>query len=125
MKIHPWMMLAKKESRKSSYKHKIGAVVVSGGSLLSKGYNQIRHAKEFKEYVVWEESLHAERDALRKVKSKDSLVGSTVFIYREHRNGNPATATPCNACFNMIKQAGIKKIFFSTETFPFYAEIKL
>lgn len=125
MKIHPWMMLARKESHKSSYKHKIGAVVISGGSVLSKGYNQIRHSKHLKDHIAWDESLHAERDALRKVKHKDSLVGAVLFVYREHRNGAPAVALPCSSCFKMIKNTGIKKIYFSQEKFPFYGEIKL
>lgn len=125
MKLHPWFITAKKESQKSSYKHRIGAVVVSGGSCLSRGFNEIRHSRELIEYSQWENSVHAERSAIRKVKDKSKLHGATIFIYREFKNGMPATAMPCNNCLDLIKAVGIKKIYFTTSAFPYYGEIKL
>lgn len=125
MKLHPWFITAKKEALKSSYKHRIGAVVVSGGSCLSRGFNELRHARDLKEYSAWENSVHAERNAIKRVKDKSKLQGASIFIYREFKNGMPATAAPCNNCLDLIKAVGIKKVYFTMSTFPYYGEIKL
>jgi deoxycytidylate deaminase len=122
--LHPYMMLARKESLKSNFKHKIGAILVKGGTVISKGYNQIRFSKDIKEFAKWDNSLHAERECLRKV-DKDKVRGGVIYIYREHKNGETALALPCEYCFEMLKSYGVKKIVFSQKDYPFYGEIKL
>ena len=124
MKIRSWLKVARSESLKSTYKHQLGAVIVSGGSIISKGFNQIRHSSKLKEHAKVDETLHAERDAIIKIKNKKKLFGSTIYIYREHKNGNPANAKPCIFCHEMIKASGIKKAIYTIETFPYYEEVK-
>lgn len=118
------MMLAKIESEKSTYKHKLGAVIVSGNRILSKGHNQIRHCKVGKRFAPRENSVHAERNACVKV-DKEKLKGAYIFVYREFSNGEPALAMPCEDCMNMIISMGIKRVYFSTNKFPYYGEIRL
>jgi deoxycytidylate deaminase len=97
---------------------------VNGNVIISKAYNEIRHCSVSKSFVKFDESLHAERNACKKV-DKERLVGATVYIYRETKNGHPALAYPCESCFSMLKSLLVKKIIFSTDTYPYYGEIRL
>lgn len=115
---------AKEEAIKSEHQHMIGAVFVKGNRILSKGYNQIRHLKIGKRYTNFDCSLHAERDCLSKV-DKDNIVGGDLYIYRQKRAGGPGLARPCDQCMWMIKELGIKRILYSTETYPYWEKIKL
>jgi deoxycytidylate deaminase len=124
-RIPKWFKMARKESFKSDYHVKIGCVVVSGNRLMSKGHNKIRHkSKGVFSYSKWEESLHAERDALTKMK-KEKIKGCDVFVYREYANGHTALAKPCKDCMNMLIEMEVRKIFYTTHSYPYYQEIKL
>lgn len=124
MNIYKYMMTAKEEATKSNYKQQLGAVIVSGNRILSKGYNQIRHCKVGKRYSPWENSVHAERNACSKI-DKDKLKGTTIFVFRQYSDGSPALAMPCEDCMKMIIELGIKRVYFSTNKFPYYGEIRL
>lgn len=124
MRVYTYMILAKKESLKSEFKHQLGACIVKGGRVLSVGHNSIRHLSTGKKYSKWESSLHAERDACRKVE-KENLKNAVIFIYRETADGNPALAYPCEHCYKMIKELGLKRIYFSQPEYPYYGEIRL
>ena len=124
MNIFRYMMLAKIESHKSEYPQKVGAVIIKGNRIISKGYNQLRHCKTSKSFTDWDISLHAERDACRKV-NKDNLKGCYIFVYRELANGDLALAKPCDGCMGIIEKFGIKRVYHTTSEFPFYSEIRL
>lgn len=109
-KIHKFLDLAKKLSYKSSYHHKIGAVVAKKNKIISLGFNKPNKThpaspNRFKTY-------HAEFDAIIGIDKKD-LVGSTIYIFREHKNGNLASAKPCSDCAALIAHCGIKKVVYS------------
>lgn len=125
MKLPKWLRIAKMESEKSDYHQKMGAVAVKGGSLVSKGFNQVRFKSigMFK-YTKWQGSLHAERDCLSKI-SKEDAKGCTVYIYREHADGKPALAKPCSQCAFMLYDLGVKRVVYTTNKFPYYRTIKL
>jgi deoxycytidylate deaminase len=116
--------IAREESFKSNYQHKIGAILVSGSRILSKGYNQIRHLKIGKRYTAFDCSLHAERDCVSKL-DKSSVKGADIYIYRETKDGFPALSLPCSQCMFMLHELGIHRIFYTTSEFPFYCKIKL
>lgn len=124
MDLHRYFTTARIEANKSEYYQKVGAVLISGNKILSKGYNQIRHCAVGKRFTTWENSVHAERDCCRKV-NKNKLKGSYIFVYRELANGKPALAKPCNDCMNMIRTMGIKRVYYSKSKFPYYGEIRL
>jgi deoxycytidylate deaminase len=124
MKVYSYFSLAKRESLKSNHKHKIGAVLVSGGRVLSRGYNQIRHLARGKRFTNFDCSLHAERHTISKV-NKNCLKGSSIFIYREYADGTPAMAAPCTDCYELLKFVGIKTVYFSINEFPFYKKWRL
>lgn len=121
-----WFRLARIESQKSNHKqHKIGCVLVKGGSILSTGINQIRYkAIGSSHFTKWKESLHAERDALSKC-SKEDIRGSSLYIYRENANGIPALSKPCSQCSYMLNELGVKKVYFTINFHPYYNIVKL
>lgn len=121
-----WFRAAKKESEKSEYKLQVGAVVIKGGSLISSGYNEVRYCSVGSiKYTKFKESLHAERSALSKM-NKEDVSGCSIYIYREGvTTKKPAMSKPCPQCFHMIKELGIKKIYFTVPYDPYFEIIKL
>lgn len=124
-KIPKWFRSAKIASNKSTYKIKIGAVLVKGGSILASGCNEVRYRQiGSNKFSEWKESLHAERCVLSKF-NKEDLKGCSLYIWREYEDGSPALSKPCSACNYLITEMNIKKVYYSIPTSPFYEEIKL
>lgn len=103
--------LAKALSTKSSYHHKIGAVVVKKNRVLGVGFNKPEktHPKSTNEF----NTIHAELDAIIGVDDAD-LEGADIYVYREHANGKPAMSKPCPGCHELIKRVGISNIYYTT-----------
>jgi len=55
--------------------------------------------------------LHAEIDALRKVKDWSKI--HSIYVERYTKKGVPALAKPCKICERAIRQAGIKTVKFT------------
>lgn len=125
MKLYPWFEVARQESLKSRHRHKLGACIIGkGGKLLSTGFNQVRHCGTGKRFAKWPSSLCCERDAIRKL-DKGELKGSTLFVFRQFADGRSALAMPCSACLELIEFVSIKRVYFTTNNFPFYGELRL
>lgn len=79
---------------------------------VSIGYNQLkthpRYADGKRAY-----SLHAEITAL--LRARCSVVGGTIYVYREDRTGQIGLARPCPSCTAALVEAGIKKVYYTTE----------
>ena len=75
-------------------KHKMAAVVVRGGAVLSKATNK----------SAW--GAHAEKRALQNL---NCAKGAIIFIARNRNR----MSRPCTECLNLIKALGIKKIIYS------------
>jgi deoxycytidylate deaminase len=56
---------------------------------------------------------HAEFSAIIKCKHLD-LNGATIYVYREDKYGNLAMCCPCKACLKLIKEVGIKVIYYTS-----------
>lgn len=93
--------------------HRVGAVIVKGGAVLSTGFNQLRYTKQFRK-----PTLHAEADAILKL-LKDHrqhlLVGSEIFVQRFTRGGRSGLARPCPDCYSLIRSVGIKAIHYTND----------
>lgn len=102
--------LAKKLSFKSDYPpHKLGAVIVKRNSIIGIGFNKTKtHPKAKTRY----KTIHAEMAAILNTRMED-LSGCSIYIYRETKDGIPALAKPCEYCLELIKQVGIKNIYYS------------
>ena len=46
----------------------------------------------------------------------------SIFTYRELKNGKPACSRPCIACMALIKDLGIKNIYYIDESGNFVKE---
>lgn len=121
-----WRMLrhARRSSINSDHIHRIGAVICAGSIIKSRGFNQVRRARIGSNFTNFPESLHAERHACIQM-SKDDIKGCDIYIWREYKTGSPAIAKPCDKCYTLLESLGIKRIIYSTSTFPYYEVIRL
>lgn len=110
MKIK-YFKLAQKLSYKSDYHHKLGAVIVNKNKIVGLGFN--KPSKTHPKSTHPHKTVHAELDAVLDTE-RQHLEGSTIYIYREHKDGNPAEAKPCNHCQKLIKLVGIKKVYYTS-----------
>lgn len=95
------------------YPYKIGAVVFKGGRILSEGTNALRYCSRVPDkYKNFDHSLHAEQDALSKL-YPDKAKGANMIVVRINESGNVSLAKPCENCQKMIKDCGIKWVYYS------------
>ena len=103
--------------------YKIGAIVVSKHRIISSGHNSDIKThplqKKYNKYRFTEEGhhkCHAELSALLPlIKNNVDLSNAYIYVYREHKNHHLACARPCPSCMKLIRDCGIKKVFYSTE----------
>lgn len=103
----------------------IGAVVVSGKTILSTGYNSnktrpLQHKYNiYRHFQDYENSValgHAEINALSRLIGKEiNWERVSIFVYRELKSGKKACSRPCCACLKLIKDLGIKNIYYIDE----------
>ena len=115
------MALRKIESEDFSEKiqHRHVAVIAKAGRILSVGRNR---NKTHPESVTLNEngdrvlkSIHAELDAICKVKNKEQLKGATIYVARLGRSGHPGMSCPCTMCQGLINKYGLKRAVFTTD----------
>jgi len=94
--------------------HRVGAVIVKGGRVLSTGYNEIRWLERLRKT-----NIHAEEAAilkLLKARRLSSLIGSDIYVTRFTRGGAIGCAKPCANCEALIRSVGIRRVFYSDST---------
>lgn len=86
----------------------MGAVVVRAGKILAVGVNKWRcptiSSDEFRTY-------HAEVMALNGLAESS---GATLYVARTGRTGNATMARPCEKCWPVIVEAGIRQVVYTT-----------
>ena len=111
---------------------KIGCAVIYRHKIISTGYNQCKTnplQKKYNSYRFFEDEgrhcLHAEVDALLPLVNRKDIDFSSVslYTYREYKNGNLAPARCCKSCMALIKQLGIRDIYYTTNGGFAYEEI--
>ena len=106
------------EDYSENIQHRHAAIVVKSGRVLSVGRN--RH-KTHPDSVLYEggkrilKTIHAELDAISRVKNKEQLKGATIYIARLGRNGHPGMSCPCKMCQQLIDRHALKRAVFTTE----------
>ena len=120
---------AKKESLLSDYNGQhLGAVAVYGDKvILAKAHNSNKTNTTqyfYNRYRIGQKSnimskpprSHAEVNLLRRIRFLDiDFSRVSVYIYRELKNGKKACSRPCCACLKLIKDLGIKNIYYIDE----------
>lgn len=104
--------MASKEAAKSQHRqHKVGAVIVKGGNIVSVGYNQMRPSS-----FLRTPTLHAEAAAILKLLKEgklSTLAGSEIYVTRFTRGGSVALARPCPHCWNLCCSVGINRVHYT------------
>ena len=114
---------AKSISKLSDHRHQLGCVIVQNHHIISSGHNSATkchrlQAEIDKNFFGCEcfGPVHAEVDALLPlIKNRTDLSSSTIYIFRQHKDGSNATARPCPRCMSLLKKQGIKKVKYTTE----------
>lgn len=113
--MNGYLKLARNVSLYSTYRYRVGAVIVNKKPI-SVGFNQVKTHPTYSNKL--RTTVHAEMNAV--IHSHDNIFGASIFVFREDRNGFPAIARPCKDCLETLKKAGIKKMTYSINEYPYY-----
>lgn len=107
-------------------KRRVGCIAVYKNSIISsacntekthplqKSYNQYRHFEVGNDYTL--PKLHAEIHCLSSILNSDIRWDKVVlYIYRVCKDREHGLARPCSACMNLIKDLGIRHIYYTTD----------
>jgi deoxycytidylate deaminase len=117
---HYYMDQAVKMAKKSTMEHKHGAVIVHNNEIIATGFN-------FRQYYMCHGfSIHAEVDALTKVKGRKNILSEAELYVARIGKFNPAAPSsfclkfskPCRECSKAILKQGIRKVYYSTAETP-------
>lgn len=104
------IMQAIKKSAKSNYKHKHGALIYRGGSVMACAANRSRNpAKHVDRGCA---TYHAEEAAIKSSKATD---GATMYVGRVTKAGEFAPSKPCPRCLQLMFLAGIEKVVYTVD----------
>ena len=126
-KVNRYLDMAKEASTQSDFnKHHLGAVAIYHGSLLATGFNSCKTSPIQKRYnkarsgfdteadYKNSNSLHAEMSCILKIRNLDiDFSKTTIFVYRQTKNGQKALSRPCEACSAALKKIGIKDVYYT------------
>lgn len=114
-----YFKLAKNTSRLSNHRVRVGAVIVKKKPLIACSNILKTHPIYANPYEGNVGSIHAEIRCVLHLGDED-LRGSTIYVYREYKNGHPALARPCKLCMGVLEEVGVKEVFYSTGEYPYY-----
>ena len=120
-----WLARAEElaHSADNSNKHRLGAILIRRGRVIGKGVNKpfkthpiVKRISEQNNFQArngyHKDTIHAELAAMLSVRSSKGCENSTIFVARTlHR-----TSRPCRHCMQLLKEAGVKKAVYYTET---------
>lgn len=132
-RIKSYFNIAREISKLSDFNGPhIGAVVVEGKTIISTGYNSKKtrplqeRANHYRNFDHPERSVpmqHAEIGAISPLIGKEiDWSNVSIYVYREYKDGNRACCRPCAGCMKIIKDLGIKKIYYIDELGNFAIE---
>lgn len=93
----------------SVMRHRHGAIVFKSGRVLDARANLFRNQHPTMGISVFDYSVHAEVAALRGL-SQELVSGSTVYVARINKKGEPMHSAPCVTCIEYMYQRGIKRV---------------
>ena len=98
-------------------KFRLGAVLVHRNIIVSIGMNSYKTHPLMAERTEWP-FLHAEQHAIIRA-GVDNCEGLDLYIARVLKNNDLALSKPCKVCIELIKDVGIKNIYYSTNAKEF------
>ena len=114
MNLPKILKVAREASLKSKHiAHRLGCVITdSKGRIYAKGYNSME--KTHPSSATMFRTLHAEAATILSIRHKTDFTKLQLFVYREYFDGKPALSKPCEHCLQLIKNYGIKVIWYTT-----------
>ncbi len=101
---------AKRESEKSTCKHRVACLLVDEKSnIISKGHNY--HSERSKR--LGKRTIHAEYDSIRGVRKPSHNLVAFIYRYGKSEYGNPIHSCAC--CEELLRAYGITKIISMNE----------
>lgn len=123
--MHKFLKLAFEEAKSHPYdrtlEYNLCAVIASGGKVMSIGFNHRgwNGLSEFYKVQGHASTVHAEIDAILLKRKKIRFEGAKIYVARVRSDGTVGNARPCEMCQHVLFNYGIKKAYFTTDTFPF------
>lgn len=116
--------IAREVSLLSDFKRaRVGAVIVEKNRIISTGHNSSKTStlqnkynkyRDIEDVNVCVPRVHAEIAALNPLLKQDvDWAHTSIYVYRELKSGHISCARPCKACAQLIRELGIKKIFYT------------
>lgn len=114
-----------KEAKKSNLPiFRIGAVVFKGNRVISFGHNKKGICtKIHPRYRNIYDTVHAEQNAIIKVKNWDKLKDTSILVIRLCRSNVLSMAYPCEMCLDLIRHVGIKEIYYTNHNSEIIREV--
>ena len=123
-RILKFFEVAKAVSKTSEYPRvKIGCCIVKKNKILAVGVNLLKShpiQKVFNEFRGLDtnkihNNIHAELDAILKVRHREDLEGADIYIYREDVEGKKRICKPCSACKNLLKLYKLRTVYYTAD----------
>lgn len=101
-----------------SFRHT--ALVVSGGRIISIGFNSVHKLLRFDPELArkarrHQSENHAESSAILNHSNPENLRGAKVYVIRTLQNGQMANSKPCHLCQGVAYKYGISRIIYSID----------
>lgn len=111
MRQRRYLNMAKKASERSDHhSHKMGCVIARGNDILGVGFNLTKtHPRSPHKF----KSIHAE--FMASINAGYDIKGATVYVFRQHKNGDWAMSRPCPYCWKFLMDMGVKDVVYSFE----------
>jgi tRNA(Arg) A34 adenosine deaminase TadA len=107
MKTNVFKNEAINQCRKSSYKQRLGAVVVYKGKIVGKGCNKVMGTGKTRI-----DGFHAEIEAINNTPAIYRK-NSTVYVCRINKIENIMMSKPCHGCETILRKLGVKYVWYS------------
>ena len=109
IRINRYMERAIEIARTSKCRFQHGCVVVSNGQIVGESTNRIVNDQVKNS---WRRShMHAEIAAL--LDARQRAIGSTVYVARVTKDGNPASSEPCKKCKTMLEKYKVRNVVWT------------
>lgn len=108
--------------KSTCHAYRIGAVLAKGSNVISVGFNHwgTRQIIERHRHIrPNNDTVHAEIHAILGV-SKEEAAKCTLYVGRFTKEGRPANAKPCPLCQTILKEMGVKRVFYTDAEFEDY-----
>ncbi len=101
-------------AKKSAVHSKFVAIIMYRNKVISTGFNSVKDISSknsFEKYEPNKHSIHAERDAIMKVKNKSILNKCRIIIYKLTHSGVAKECGPCEMCLKLLNKYYLKQKF--------------